>query len=86
METTRKADDLIITSCPNHGVKVTSDSDSHYAYVEAALEDDHGWMWDNETQTVSRLPHARTHDAVNGSDPWRCCWHMVIDPDGIWDY
>lgn len=84
--TTTTNTEYLITSCPNHGEKVVGNLASLAAYVAVAREDDRGWLWDNGTQTVTRLAHAADFDAANGTDPWRCCWHMVIDPEGILDF
>lgn len=84
--TTIQNDELLVTSCPDHGVKVVGNFETLAAYVEIAREDDFGWVWDNSTQTVTRTAAAARFDAQNGTDPWRCCWHMVIDPDGVCDY
>jgi hypothetical protein len=75
----------LVTTCPDHGTKEVSDLASFAVYVEAAREDDRGWHW-HADQTVTRLPHAARWDAENGASPWRCCWHMVIDPYGILDH
>lgn len=86
MTTTQSTEEYIVTSCPNHGEKVVGQFESFRTYVEFATEDDRGWLWDNASQSVTRLDHALRWDLANDTDPWRCCYHMVIDPLGILDY
>lgn len=64
--------DLVVTTCAYHGVKVCRDMPSMRAYVEVA------------NACASLPPHADEHRA-NGEDCWVCCRHMVIDPHGVCD-
>ena len=74
----------LVTACPDHGTKEAADLKSMLVYVDAARADDHGWVW--QGTTVIRTQAALAHDAAMGTDPWRCCWHMVIDPYGVFDH
>lgn len=62
-------DDLVVTSCVDHGVKVTNDMPSFLRYVDLALEH----------------RRAGDHDDDPGLECWVCCPAMVIDPAGITD-
>lgn len=64
--TTNQSDDLVVTACPTHGLKVTGDAASHRAYVVIAR---------------GHLEAGAGHDD-EGLECWVCCPDMVIDPDG----
>lgn len=68
--------EFLVTSCPNHGVRVTSDFYSALVYVEAALV--------CLTMLLNTDDHALTH--LDQTDCWVCCDQMVIDPHGMFDY
>ena len=61
------ADDLIVTTCPDHGVKVAGDFRSFCVYVSIALQH----------------AAAGPHDDGPGLECWVCCDDMVIDPAGL---
>lgn len=58
-------DDLIVTACPTHGLKVTADPASHRHYVEVAR----GHL------------EAGPHHDDEGLECWVCCPDMEIDPE-----
>ena len=67
LTTTPPADDLVVTTCPDHGVKVTTDAESHRRYVANA----------------HACREAGPHDDGPGLSCWVCCDDMVIDPAGL---
>jgi hypothetical protein len=68
--------EYVVTDCPDHGVKVTSDFASFRVYVDAARECD--------PRTVD---HTRAHGRLApGVSCWECCPKMVIDPYGFLDH
>lgn len=74
--TTTEALALLVTACPDHGVKVAPDRLSAHVYQEAALA-----CWASlEGWGEDAVFHAQDH-AEDGLDCWVCCDKMVIDPD-----
>jgi hypothetical protein len=85
MTTTENTTEYLVTSCPDHGVKVCSDRASFIAYVEMSLACDHGYRWSADG-SINSLSHHDHFHAETGTDCWRCCGQMVIDPYGELDY
>lgn len=78
--TTATEAEFLVTACPDHGDKIATDLTSARVYAQAALDDDHGWIFDADEEVAMLTPaHAVWHH-TNGTEPWRCCYHMEIDP------
>ena len=75
--------EYLITECPIHGSKSTTDLASARVYIEAAGTDAlyrrGGFL--NMTPETARRAHEAIH--ADGSDCWDCCDSMVIDPQNI---
>jgi hypothetical protein len=64
----KTATDLLVTDCPDHGVKVTTDLTSQAVYSGLAYSCSHEMEFDPKG-------HALDH-AVAGDDCWACCPKM----------
>jgi hypothetical protein len=50
-----------------------------------SLACDHGYRWSADG-SINSLSHHDHFHAETGTDCWRCCGQMVIDPYGELDY
>lgn len=78
--------EFTVTECTLHGERVTDVStpdgfSSARAYVEAAWE----CRILREAEDMGHSHHSDDH-AYEGTDCWKCCNLMVIDPQGWFDH
>lgn len=71
-----------ITECRIHGTRETADFTSALVYVTAATE----CVIYREAEDMEGTEAHTDWHLEDGTDCWKCCNLMVIDPHGMFDY